>query len=70
MDKRHPVCLIHVGILLEYVSEWDSKEKIVESMEKAIKRISYPSDARVQAWFAFLPDTGSETKLLEIQDGF
>lgn len=69
-NKRHPVCMIHVGILLEDVSEWDSQERIVESMKEAVKRISYPSDARVQAWFAFLPDTSSETKILEIQEGF
>jgi hypothetical protein len=69
-NKRHPVCMIHVGIPLEDVSEWDSQERIIESMKEAVQKISYPSDARVQAWFAFLPDPSSESKVLEIQDGF
>lgn len=68
--KRHPVCMIHVGILMENVNEWNSKEEIIAEMEKAIEKVTYPENAKVQAWFAFLPDPTSDTKMIDVQRGF
>lgn len=68
--KRHPICMIHVGIPLENVNEWNSKEEIIAEMKKCVEKVSYPENARVEAWFAFLPDPAQDTKMISVQDGF
>lgn len=69
--KRHPICMVHVGIPLENVNEWNSREEIVAEMKKVIENdITFPENARVQAWFNFLPDPAEDLKLIEVQDGF
>jgi hypothetical protein len=62
--------MIHVGIELKDVNEWNTMEEIVAAMEEAIKQVSFPEDAKVDAWFAFLPATDRDTKMIEVQKGF
>ena len=68
-SQRHPIAMLHVGLPLTEVNEWSSDEAIAKAMAKRVKEVSFPEDAYVQVWFAFLPESNS-TAVYNVQKGF
>ena len=65
----NPVAMIHVAIPVD-LTPWNTDEEIEAALNSAVAQITFPEDAHVKAWIAWLPDPTTQMPVVSVQDGF
>lgn len=66
---RQPIAIVNIDLPIE-ISPFHSDEAIEEKLREVVSQISFPEEARVQAFVGFLPDPMKEIQVVKIQQGF
>lgn len=66
---RQTIAIVHIDLPLD-VSPFHTDEELEVALREAVSRLTYPEDARVNAFVGFLPDPISEIPVVKIQQGF
>lgn len=66
---RETLAIIHIDLPLD-VSPFHTNEELEEALREAVARLTFPEEARVNAFVGFLPNPMEEMQVVNIQQGF
>ena len=66
---RQTLAIVHIDLPLD-VSPFHTNEELEEALREAVARLTFPEEARVNAFVGFLPNPMEEMQVVKIQQGF
>lgn len=66
---RQTIAIVHIDLPLD-VSPFHTNEELEEALREAVDQLTFPEEARVNAFVGFLPNPMEEMQVVNIQQGF